>query len=254
MCKLLLKHYETTLLVSKSSIIFEGLSILRSKRRLTLLTFIYWLRLSACTSAQLPSAYASALLLLHLVLREWKRQGQTCQLLRLLGRSFLYFTIIVVYIQLFTTSTTIMQQYVYTASNVSKYSAKSPTIRRLLFEICVQLRGTRVTLRHWNWDAHSQDRRCHLCVYLQQRDNMYNKLALSNVSMCNAVSTSHRRLFDIYAELRATSDHKYEKKIDGDVRHSTTMSTRSTRSTLPLVRVWQRTTRAHTVDVHFAME
>ena len=237
MCKLLLKHYETTLLVSTSTIIFEGRSILRSKR---LLTFIYWLYLSACTSAQL--------------LREWKRRGQTCQLLRLPGRSFLYFTIIVVYIQIFTTSTTIMQQCLYTASNVSKYSAKSPTIRRLLFEIYVQLRATRVTLRHWNWDAHSQDRRRHLCVYLQQCDNMYNKLALSNVSMCNAVSTSHRRLFDIYAELRATSDHKYEKKIDGDVRHSTTMSTRSTRSTLPLVRVWQRTTRAHTVDVHFAME
>jgi len=50
MCKLLLKHYDTTLLVSTSSIIFEGLSILRSKRRVTLLTFIYLLCLSACTS------------------------------------------------------------------------------------------------------------------------------------------------------------------------------------------------------------
>jgi len=43
MCKLLLKHYETTLLVSnsKSSIIFEGLSILRSKRLLTFISIDY---------------------------------------------------------------------------------------------------------------------------------------------------------------------------------------------------------------------
>jgi len=45
-----MKHYETTLLVSTSYTIFEGLSILHSKRRVTILTFIYLLCLSAYSS------------------------------------------------------------------------------------------------------------------------------------------------------------------------------------------------------------
>ena len=164
MCKLSLKHYETTLLVSKSSIIFEGLSILRSKR---LLTFSYWLCLSAA-----HLSFSSVIC----TTTTWVKETRTnvsvdatpWSIFSLFHHNSRLYT--------FTTSTTIMQQCLYTASNVSKYSAKSPTIRRILFEI--QLRATRVTLHHWNWDGNSQDRRCHLCVYLQhqqQRANMYNK-------------------------------------------------------------------------------
>jgi len=127
MCKLLLKHYETTLLVSKSSIIFEGLSILRSKRRVNLLAHLSFSSAICTTTKCICVCFAPT--------TAWVKETRTnvsvvatpWSIVSLFHHNSRLYTVIY---NINNNNATICLIGLYTASNVSKYSAKTLRVRQ----------------------------------------------------------------------------------------------------------------------------